>query len=248
MTDSLYGLIAICLATSASILAWTVVPGVERLLARCRTILHREWKSDDRIALYTGLATVILVAVLTRGWQYVPIASLLAGVAAAVTIKFVFRWREDERRLQRQREILLLFDTVELYMRSGLSMYHALDAARILTPNIRAEVGHALMYWTEGPAKALEILCSRLKSPEADILVSLLLQLEQAGIENFQDIVRREGRRLEQLKDAADRARINKRPFLMVMYRALPLLACLGMIAGAFFMHTIGTLKEAGIL
>lgn len=241
----LYGVIAAGLGASAGTLAWAAVPWAKRLRF---PLPHRQWRAEDRASFVAALAAVILVSVLTWGWRYAPFAAALAGVSAFALTQYILHWGALSRQLARQREILLLFDTVELYMRAGLSMYHALDAARVLTPNIRAEIGQALMYWPEGASKALEVLRRRLNTPEADILVSLLLQLDQAGIENFQDIVRREGRRLEQLKDAADRARINRRPFLLVLYRALPLLACLGMIAGAFFTHALGVLREAGIM
>lgn len=241
MTETvLQGLIAAGLGGFAGALAWAAVPLVGYPSVR-------EWKPDDRIALCAGTAAAVLVTILAWGWNYALAAGLVAGLSAVAVTRLVFRWVNENRGLARHREILLLFDAVELYMRAGLSMYHALDAARILTPSIRTEIGQALTYWPQGSARALELLRRRLNTPEADILVSLLLQLEQAGIEHFADIVRREGRRLEQLKDAADRARVSKRPFLLMLYRMLPLLACLGMIAGAFFMHAMGVLKATGI-
>lgn len=247
MTDTMfYGVIASSLGITAGVFTWAAIPWMTRL--RQYRLPRREWSPEDRVAILAAMAAGAFAFSLTLGWRYMTLAVVAFAAAAYVATRFAYRWATADRKMAEQREILLLFDTIELYMRAGLSMYHAFDAARVLTPHIRGAIGSALMYWPEGTEKALNVLRQKLHTPEADILASLLLQLDQAGIAHFQDIVRREGRRLEQLKDAADRARISNRPLLLVLYRVLPLMACLGMIAGAFFTHAMGVLREAGIM
>lgn len=147
----------------------------------------------------------------------------------------------------KQREIIILFEAVELYMRAGLTMPHALQAAKLLTPSIRSAINRALVYWPSGSAKALEVFRQEIDLPEADILASLLVQIEKAGINNLEGVIQREAERLQRMREAAERAEISRRPTYMMLYRGLPLISALGMVAGVLFMHVGVTLRSAGI-
>jgi hypothetical protein len=126
-------------------------------------------------------------------------------------------------------------------------MNHALQAAKLLTPALKPAINKALVYWPAGSAKALEIFRREVDLPEADILTALLAQIERVGISNLEGVIRREADRLQRMREAAERAEINRRPTYMMLYRALPLVSAMGMIAGVLFMHVASTLRSAGI-
>ncbi|MDI6906439.1 MAG: hypothetical protein QMC81_02965 [Thermoanaerobacterales bacterium] len=251
MIESLLtGAVAGGIGVTAAVLTWSLTAAARPRFEGMRVPsvpVHHKWDASDRAAAVAGMAGLAGGMILTWGSSAMGYAGVFAGLALAVGAKVVFRWRLNAQKVVRQKEIVVLFETVELYMRAGMPLHHALAAARMLTPSLRRAVGEALTYWPGGPAKALEVLREKIDLPEADILASLLLQIEQAGIDNLEGIVRREGKRLEQLRDAADRARINIRPLYLVLFRALPLVACLGMIGGALFMHVRDVLQAAGL-
>lgn len=172
----------------------------------------------------------------------------IIGFLAGYLITWLLRKQlEKMKQWSKQREIIVLFEAVELYMRAGLSMNHALQAAKLLTPALKPAINKALVYWPAGSAKALEIFRREVDLPEADILTALLAQIERVGISNLEGVIRREADRLQRMREAAERAEINRRPTYMMLYRALPLVSAMGMIAGVLFMHVASTLRSAGI-
>lgn len=204
-------------------------------------------KADNRHLKFGAAAGFLTGLMLSWGTHYMMLAASLGCVAAVFVIELAMRLHEERKINARRQEIMVLFDTIELYMRAGMPAQHALSAAKVLTPNLRPAVNRALIYWPSGSAKALEVLRKEISLPEGDILVSLLSQIVQSGIENLEGVIRREARRLEQMRDAAEKARITLKPLYLVLYRALPLVASLGMFAGALFMRVSLILKEAGL-
>lgn len=204
-------------------------------------------KADDRHLKFGAVAGFLAGLMLSWGTRYTILAAGFGCAVAIFVVELATRLYERRQADARRQEIVVLFDTVELYMRAGMPAQHALAAAKTLTPNLRPAVNRALTYWPSGSAKALEVLREEISLPEGDILVSLLSQIVQSGIENLEGVIRREARRLEQMRDAAEKARITLRPLYLVLYRALPLVASLGMFAGALFMRVSLILKEAGL-
>lgn len=202
---------------------------------------------EDRLALWVGLLGAVLGLLLAWGTQYTGFMAFLGGGTGVGIVvlarRFVVRSRLDARR----RDVTALFDAVELYMRAGMPTHHALSAAKILAPSLQPAVNRALSYWPSGAAKALDVLRQEIGLPEGEILVSLLAQINQAGIENLEGIVRRESKRLEQMRNMAERARIGLKPLYLVLFRALPLVAAMGMVAGVLFMRVAAILKDAGL-
>jgi len=202
----------------------------------------------DRKVVICGLAGMVLGFFFGWGTRLLLLAVLLGGAVGIMTPELVRIWRGKSTLDARRREISILFEAVELYMRAGMPMHHALTAAKTLTPNLRPAVNKCLTYWPSGAAKALQVLEKEMNLPEGDILVSLLMQVEHAGIENLEGIIHRESRRIEQMREAAEKANLSLKPLYLVLYRALPLLATLGMVAGTLFMRTLSILKDAGLM
>ncbi|MDN5375114.1 MAG: hypothetical protein PWQ39_154 [Thermacetogenium sp.] len=204
-------------------------------------------KADNRFLKFGATAGFLVGLILSWGTHYALFAAVVGGAIGVFAVETAARLRERSWVDARRQEIVVLFDTIELYMRAGMTAQHALAAAKVLTPNLRTAVNRALMYWPSGSAKALEILRREINLPEGEILVSLLNQIVQSGVENLEGVIRRESRRLEQMRDAAEKARITLKPLYLVLYRALPLVASLGMFAGALFMRVSMILKKAGL-
>ncbi|MDH7578197.1 MAG: hypothetical protein QHH75_10355 [Bacillota bacterium] len=202
---------------------------------------------EDKIVLIGGIAGLATAGTLAWGTGYLSLALMIGLGAGTGGVKAFLKFRERRDADEKRKEIALFFDAVELYIRAGMSVQHALDSAKLLAPRLRQAVNKALVYWPSGPARALEVLRKEIALPEGDILVSLLSQISQAGIENLQGVISREAQRLEQMREAAERARVALKPLYLVLYRTLPLVAVLGMVAGALFMRTMSILKETGL-
>ena len=69
------------------------------------------------------------------------------------------------------------------------------------------------------------------------MLVSLLGQMDISGQKQFDGILQREVQKLEELNEAAEKVRIAKKPYLLVISRALPVIVILGMFVGTMFMR-----------
>lgn len=176
-------------------------------------------------------------------------ASVLLGAAAGYGCAYLYAKLKAEREEDaRRREVFTLFDTLELYLRAGMPLQHALAAAKVLVPGLRDAVNAALVYWPSGSERALEALRQGIAMPEGDILVSLLSQINQAGVENLEGVIQRETRRLEEIRETAARVRISMKPLYLVIYRALPLVAALGLVAGTLLMRAIMILRQAGMV
>lgn len=204
-------------------------------------------KAVDRHLRLGAVAGFLIGLLLSWGTRYALLAAGFGCAVAVFAVELATRLYERKQTDARRQEIVVLFDTIELYMRAGMPAQHALAAAKALTPKLRPAVNHALTYWPSGSAKALDVLREEIRLPEGDILVSLLSQIVQSGIENLEGVIRREARRLEQMRDAAEKARITLKPLYLVLYRALPLVASMGMFAGALFMRVSLILKDAGL-
>ena len=84
--------------------------------------------------------------------------------------------------------------------------------------------------------------------PEAESLVLLLSQINNSGVKNFDNIIKMEADRLEELRQAAEQIQISIKPLVLILYRALPLVAILGMIAGVMFTRTMEIIKDTGLM
>lgn len=177
------------------------------------------------------------------------VAGVLGGaVAGGVCYYLWHKSVEDRRTEERRRDIFVLFDALEIYLRAGYSMQYALSVSRSLVSSIRPAINKALSYWPAGAESALKVLRDEINLPEGDVLVSLLAQIERAGIDRLEGVLAREVARMEEVRQAAAKMRIMSRPLYLVIYRALPLLAVQGMVAGTMAMRAFEVLRQTGIL
>ena len=97
-------------------------------------------------------------------------------------------------------------------------------------------------------AKALEKFKEALDIEGGEILVSLLIHMEMAGIKDLQGILTREATNIERLRRMRNEIKLSIRPIYMMVYRFLPLGAVMGIITGPLLYRTYAVLKDANLL
>jgi len=144
--------------------------------------------------------------------------------------------QEQELMHRKKQEISILFENIEILMRAGLPLQKALLETKDLLVVLRPAIERSMAHWPN-TSLILETLRKEVNLPEGDILVSLLTQLNIAGIDKFDGVIQRESQRLEELRAAAERVRIAKKPYWLVFSRTLPVLVIFGMFIGALFIR-----------
>lgn len=195
-------------------------------------------------ALAAGAVLLLLVARTASQAAALGFSGAVLGLAVA---RFVRRARKEVVRQKKLREIAVFFEAVELYLRAGYSLPQAMWAASLLAPGLKDAVDRCLERWPQGARRALERFERDLGVSEAQILVSLLLQIEAVGIKNLEGVVRREAHNLDRLRRLRAEARIASRPVYYMVYRFLPLAATLVILVGPLLYRTLTVMREAGI-
>lgn len=190
-------------------------------------------KPNKGMQIFLGaLAGFVGGLLLTTGTNYMATASFIfAGLGAglvAMTTRILTGRKEDKRK----QECFLLFQAIEIFVQSGYSIPQALAIARDFTPSLTPEINKTLAAWPQGAVKALEVFRDSIDLPEGDQLVSLLLQINQAGSKNLGNIIQAEARQMEEKRKAMEKARITQKPTFLMAYRLLPLIVIIGMLAG----------------
>jgi len=198
----------------------------------------------ETIAILVGMAGMFLL-----GWGARPqVLAVLCSVGAVLGLiisRMLSRLGEGSERASVIRELTVFFEAVELYLRAGYNLPQAMRAAALLTPRMRRAVSNCLACWPAGSRRALEVLRQSLNVPEAEILVSLLGQVDRVGLKNLEGVMQREAYNLERLRQLAVEVNIAKRPLYFTLYRALPLAAAVGLIVGPLLYRVVGVLREA---
>lgn len=220
---------------------------LEDLVQHWRPRVKKPARAADRAPLGLLLAGGTLLAGVARSPGQAVTLFLAGAAVAAVLAETARRARRQALRSRRVKEIAVFFEALELYLRAGYALPQGMRAAAALVPGIRRAVERCLDYWPSGPRKALAVLQKELGAPEAEILVSLLLQIEAVGIKDLEGVVRREARNLERLQRMRAEARLASRPVYVMVYRFLPLAATLAITAGPMLYRTFRVMREAGI-
>ncbi|AEG15976.1 hypothetical protein Desku_2445 [Desulfofundulus kuznetsovii DSM 6115] len=203
---------------------------------------------DPRSTRETAAVLAGMVGMLLLGWGSRPqVLVFLVAVGGAVGLlitRMLGKFKEGGERASTIRELTVFFEAVELYLRAGCNLPQAMRASALLTPRLRKAVSDCLACWPAGSKRALEVLRRNL-GPEAEILVSLLGQVDRVGLKNLEGVMQREAYNLERLRQLAEEVNIVKRPLYFTLYRALPLAAVVGLIVGPLLYRVAGVLREA---
>lgn len=196
-----------------------------------KQISIKKTNKDTRLII-GGFAGFIIGMSLTYGTPYIATGTLIsAGLGAGaveITYRILIRGKEERRK----QECFLLFNTIEIFIQSGYSIPQSLAYAREFTPMLTEDINKALAAWPSGAVNALEVLKDSIGLPEGDQLTSLLLQVHQSGNRNLVGILQAESKQMDEKRKAAAKARITQKPAFLIMYRLLPLIVLMGMLAG----------------
>lgn len=190
----------------------------------------------DRSIYIGGLVGLIASLSMFWGSDKILLIMLLFTTIGAGTVHFGHELQKQQLLHKKKREVSVLFENIEILMRAGLPLQKALletkDLLVVLSPAIERSMAH----WPN-TSLILETLRKEIDLPEGDILVSLLTQLNLAGIDKFDGVIQRESQRLEELRAATERVRIAKKPYWLVFSRIIPILVIFGMFIGALFIR-----------
>lgn len=248
---------SIAFAAATGLMAWGVASLVlerfnnsslrKKLRIRGVKVRFRGLEPSNRNMLVGALIGALIMVLLAWKTRWMPTAAAAGGLAGYVVVRIALRMRSEVAVQAKRREITLFFEAVEMYLRARLSMPYALSSAKLVAPSLAKAVNTCLGLWPSGSVRALEALRNEINLPEADIVVSLLIQIDRVGVDSLQGVIQREAQNLERLREAAARARIITRPIYFVVYRLLPLLAVFGMFAGALYWRMAHMLKGVGL-
>lgn len=196
----------------------------------------------ETAAVLAGTAGALLL-----GWGSKPLVlavmAALGGALGLAAVRAMRKLREGYERASAVREITVLFEAVELYLRAGYNLPQALRAASLLTPRLRPAVARCVACWPQGARYAFDALRRELGMLEAEVLISLLSQVEKVGLKDLEGVIQREAHNLERLRQLAEEVNIAKRPLYFTLYRALPLAAAVGIIVGPLLYRVVGVLR-----
>lgn len=205
-------------------------------------------KSNKKL-LIIRLITALLFAAgsgrnLKELFQYFVIGYILAIAVSFLVIKT----RKGVIKNQKMKNIAILFEAVELYMKGGYSLYQSLMLSRSLVPKLKKEINICLDYWSISSRKALEKFKEALNIEEGEILVSLLIHMEMAGTKDLHGMLSREAFNVERLRRLKNEMSISLRPIYLMVYRFLPLASAIGIITGPLLYRTFVVLRDSSII
>ena len=189
--------------------------------------------------LSLGLATSLTSAVKLF------IITFMVGVAS---LQFFDKFRKEVNRNLRLKEIATLFDAIELYVNANYTLFQAMQAAKLLVPGIAPKIQRCLDRWPASPRLALEQFSKDLATPEGEMLVSLLIYMESAGLKNLKGVLGREANNIERLRKMRAEAQISRKPIFLMMYRFLPVIPVIGIIAGTLMYRLYQVLMNSGLI
>lgn len=194
------------------------------------------------------LIAFIFTIGVARNWNELSKYFILAFTVLLIGSNLAVRAKNEAIKNKKLRAIALLFEAIELYMKGGYSLAQSLVLARQLVPELNKEIGICLEYWSESPRKALKKFNGALNLEEGEILVSLLIHIESAGIKNLDNILSREAYNIERLRRLKNESSSAIKPMYLMLYRFLPLIAALSIVAGPLLYRALKVLEDAQIL
>jgi len=197
---------------------------------------------------YAGLGMGVLVAGLATS-PYGALQMFLTGfVFGVIGFRYFESIRLDVLKNNRLKEMAILFDAVDLYVKAGYTMFQALDAAKILTPSLAPYIRRCLDRWPASPREALNQLKKDLALPEGEMLTSLLIYMETTGSKNLEGVLGQEANNIERLRKMRIESGISKKPLITMLYRFLPVGSIIGIVAGTLLYRLTKLFFETGIL
>lgn len=208
----------------------------------------RKFISTSKGEKYAIGLMVFLMAGTANNLRTLAITMILGLVLGFVVVKSIGIVRRKMEHTKKLREIAILFEAVELYVKAGYSLVQALRAAKILTTLITPSIDKCLGYWGSGPQKALEVLKEDLGIKESDALIMLMMHLESVGTKEIQGVLQREAYNIERIQRMKTEIKIAHRPMIFMIYKVLPAISVVSIILGSLLYRAFNTLQSIGVL
>jgi len=206
-----------------------------------------ELNGEDKTALILSAAGFVLTYLLGKGTQYSAYMALSGMSIGALASRLIFKFRKSAITYGKRRQVAVLFEATEMFIRSGMSVPQALNAAKSLTPLLSQAVKSCLVRWPSNPDLALDLMRKDIGVLEADVLVSLLQRIKNTGIKNLEGVMQRESQNIDRLRSVAIQMKISNRPIYYMVHRILPAIAILGMFIGPLIYRLGSSFSAVGI-
>lgn len=215
-----------------------------RLRARRAAVPLPEEERRMLRALGLGAAAGAAFGLLLAG-RFVPNLVFFCAALGAGAAWFLQRGLGETERMRRMREVAVLYEAVDFYTRAGYTVRQALSLATAVVSAIRPAVERCLAAWPQGPVRALERMAEEVNLPEASVLATVLMHVEEAGVERGRAAVEEEARGLEALRRSLAELKVVSRPLYYCVYRALPLAAVGGVLVGPLVYRLVRLLSQS---
>lgn len=216
----------------------------ERIIKKAFEVLLNLTKREK----YLILASALFVLGMSKSTRAIPISITIGSIIGLITVRFISNIKKSILKTKKLREVVVLFEGIEMYSKAGYSLVQSIRASKMLTDTITPYIDKCLSYWSMGPQKALEILKDELNLEETESLILLMMHLESAGVNNLQGMLQREAHNIDRLQKMKVELKIAHRPLILVVYKILPIAAILGIVIGSLLYRMFYTLTGIGVL
>ena len=207
-------------------------------------------KPQEEISRITGIITGVIIGgifgvLIMWGTPSQP-TGFAVGSLIGMGLAIFYRNNKDEmQKIKKIREVAALYESVDLFIRVGYSVYQSLELSMTITTTITPSLEKCLNSWpTKGSVQSLEEFANDVNIPEAAVLASVLMHIEEAGQEHGATLMAEEARHLEELRTTLAEVMIVSKPLYYSIYRVLPLIAIGGIIIGPLLYSLVSTLGQ----
>lgn len=142
-------------------------------------------------------------------------------------------------------EVAVLYETVDFYTQAGYTVFQSMEFGAALTLLIKPAINRCLSAWPQGPNRALNRMADELNMPQASLLATILMYIEEAGVEMGRSSISEEAKNLEALRLSLSSLTIVSKPLYYSIYRALPLAGVGGVVVGPLTYQLVNIMTTA---
>lgn len=197
---------------------------------------------NNKIVYLGATISVILSISLFWGSRFMVLGTMIFLVLSIILIKYFIHLQENRIERQRRKEVGILFECIEIFLKAGMSLNKALTESREMLNYLEPAVAQSCAYWPD-EKRVLENLKKEINLPEADILVSLLSQINLVGINQFEGVIQRETKRMESIKNAREKVETDKKPYILIFSSIIPIVVILSMFVGSLFVRMMDIMQ-----
>lgn len=195
------------------------------------------------------ITIITLLMIGTSQNLFVMPKNLIVGIFIGLVIAIlVSKIKKEVVKAKKLNDIAILMEAIDMYTKAGYSLIQALRSAKLLTKIITSTIDKTIALWSRGPQRALEYLKNELNLEESETLILLMMHLEKTGVKRLDGVLKREAGNIERLQRMKSEISISKRPFILTIYRILPLTAIFGIVIGSLIYRVFYQFQSMGII